>query len=61
MVRLSQNPKLDFGFNEWIKAQDYSTRGQDWQTWSAAMYLYAVTCIEKGKVLFFNSEYQVED
>ena len=61
MVRLSQNPKLDFGFNEWIKAQDYSTRGQDWQTWSAAMYLYAATCIEKGKALFFNGEYQIED
>jgi hypothetical protein len=61
MVRLSKNPKLAFGFNEWIKAQDWSAQGQDWQTWSAAMFLYAVACIEKGEVLFFNRESLVEE
>ena len=51
--RLSTDPKLDFGFNEWIKAQYGTPAGQDWQTWSAAMYLYAAACIEKGKAVFF--------
>lgn len=41
-------------FNEWIKAQDCQARGQDWQTWTAAMYLYAAACVEKKKVPFFS-------
>jgi hypothetical protein len=52
-VCLSRDKSLSFGFNEWIHAWDGSPRGQDWQTWSAAMYLYAAACIEEGKVLFF--------
>ena len=28
--------------------------GQDWQTWSAAMYLYAASCVEKESTLFFD-------
>ena len=27
--------------------------GQDWQTWSAAMYLYAVKCVEEKRTPFF--------
>ena len=54
MVRLAQDETLDYGFNEWIKAQDGSPKGQDWQTWSAAMYLYAAICVEQGRVLFFD-------
>ncbi|MFC1569705.1 glycoside hydrolase 100 family protein [bacterium] len=50
---LSSNPEIDFGFNEWIKAQTGKPVGQDWQTWSAAMYLYAAACIETGKAVFF--------
>jgi hypothetical protein len=53
IVRLSKNQELDFGFNEWIKAQDGKPKGQDWQSWSAAMYLYAANCVEKDKPLFF--------
>ncbi|MFH1942394.1 MAG: glycoside hydrolase 100 family protein [bacterium] len=52
-VRLSKDRSLKFGFNEWIKAQNWTPRGQDWQTWSAAMYLYAAACVEKGKTMFF--------
>ena len=44
---------LNFGFNEWLKAQTGAPMGQDWQTWSAAMYLYAVTCVEQEKTPFF--------
>jgi Alkaline and neutral invertase len=43
----------EFGFNEWIKAQDGQPKGQNWQTWSAAMYLYAAKCVEDKKTPFF--------
>ncbi len=43
----------DFGFNEWIKAQDGEPKGQNWQTWSAAMYLYAAKCVEEKSTPFF--------
>lgn len=42
-----------FGFNEWCHAQDGSPAGEDWQTWSAAMYLYAAACVEAGEALYF--------
>lgn len=48
------NTNLDFGFNEWIKAQDGKVKGQDWQTWSAALYLYAVKCVEENSTPFFD-------
>jgi hypothetical protein len=53
-VRLSSDEKLEFGFNEWIRAQDGTPRGVDWQTWSAAIYLYAADCVERGETHFFN-------
>lgn len=43
----------EFGFNEWIKAQNGEPKGQNWQTWSAAMYLYAVKCVEEKRTPFF--------
>jgi len=54
LVKLSSDPKLEFGFNEWIKAQDGKVMGQDWQTWSAALYIYAVKCVEDRKTPFFD-------
>ncbi|MHB1457150.1 MAG: glycoside hydrolase 100 family protein, partial [Armatimonadota bacterium] len=54
LVRPSQDPTLAFGFNEWIRAQDGTPRGNDWQTWSASMYLYAATCVERKQVVFFD-------
>jgi hypothetical protein len=53
-VRLARDQSLSFGFNEWLRAQDGAVMGQDWQTWSAAMYLYAANCLEQGKALFFD-------
>jgi hypothetical protein len=53
VVRRSNNAKLDFGFNEWLRAQDGKPMGQDWQTWSAAMYLYAVMSVERKETPFF--------
>jgi hypothetical protein len=43
-----------FGFNEWIKAQNGEPKGQNWQTWSAAMYLYAAKCVEEKRTPFFD-------
>jgi hypothetical protein len=51
---LSQDPKLEFGFNEWIKAQDGKVMGVDWQTWSAALYLYAAKCVRDRETPFFD-------
>jgi hypothetical protein len=49
----------DFGFNEWIKAQNGEPKGQNWQTWSAAMYLYAAKCVEEKRTPFFEEMRQV--
>jgi hypothetical protein len=50
---LSKKADIEFGFNEWINAKSGTPAGQDWQTWSAAMYLYAAACVEKEKAVFF--------
>ena len=53
LVQTARSDRLVFGFNEWLRAQDCQPRGQDWQTWSAAMYLYAAACVEKRSTPFF--------
>jgi hypothetical protein len=52
-IKLTRSENLEFGFNEWIKAQDGKPKGNDWQTWSAAMYLYAAKCVEEKRTPFF--------
>lgn len=54
LVRPARDGKVEFGFNEWFRAQDGTPRGEDWQTWSAAMYLYAATSVEERKTPFFD-------
>jgi hypothetical protein len=54
IIKISNTKSIDFGFNEWIKAQDGKPMGQDWQTWSAALYLYAVKCVEEKRTPFFD-------
>jgi len=53
LIKLSRDPNLDFGFNEWIKPQTGKVMGVDWQTWSAALYLYAAKCVEEKRTPFF--------
>src|SRR5512138_2033788 len=56
VVRMSNtrlNKNLKFGFNEWLKAQNGRPMGQNWQTWSAALYLYAAKCVEERRTPFF--------
>ena len=54
LVKPSRVEDVEFGFNEWIRAQDGTPQGQDWQTWSAAMYLYAFECVRSKRTLFFD-------
>lgn len=53
-IKSTTSDKTHFGFNEWIKAQDGKPMGQDWQTWSAALYLYAAKCVEDKNTPFFD-------
>ena len=53
LVRSTSTVTTEFGFNEWIKAQNGKAMGQDWQTWSAALYLYAAKCVEEQETPFF--------
>jgi hypothetical protein len=54
LVRPWHEREVPWGFNEWIKAQTGDPAGRDWQTWSAAMYLYAAACVERGCTPFFD-------
>ncbi len=54
LVRPARKAKVEYGFNEWVKAQTGRPRGRDWQTWSAAMYLYAAACVEQGRTPYFD-------
>ena len=54
LIRPAREADVKFGFNEWYRAQDRTAQGQDWQSWSAAMYLYAAHCIEQRRTPFFD-------
>lgn len=54
LITKSASGQITYGFNEWIKAQTGEPMGQDWQTWSAALYLYAVNCVEENQTPFFD-------
>ncbi|WP_286761668.1 glycoside hydrolase 100 family protein [Salegentibacter sp. UBA1130] len=54
LIKRSKTAGLDFGFNEWFRSQNGEPMGQDWQTWSAALYLYAAKCVEEKNTPFFD-------
>jgi hypothetical protein len=54
LVQPARDAEVAFGFNEWLRAQDGTPQGQDWQSWSAAMYLYAETCVRERRTPFFD-------
>ena len=54
LVRQPRKEPVEWGFNEWHRAQNGIPKGQDWQTWSAAMYLYAARCVEENQTPFFD-------
>jgi hypothetical protein len=53
LVKQPRQADVEFGFNEWHRAQDGTPQGQDWQSWSAAMFLYAAACVEQKRAIFF--------
>lgn len=54
LIKQANNQELEYGFNEWHKAQTGKPTGQNWQTWSASMYLYAAKCVEEKDTPFFS-------
>jgi len=54
LVKPWHENETEWGFNEWVKAQTGKPSGRDWQTWSAAMYLYAAKCVELGSTPYFD-------
>jgi hypothetical protein len=54
LVKPARKVNVEFGFNEWFRAQDGLPRGEDWQSWSAAMFLYAAGCVEQKRTPFFD-------
>jgi hypothetical protein len=54
MIRQTRAADVAYGFNEWHRAQDGTAQGEDWQTWSAAMYLYAAECVQQKQTPFFD-------
>jgi hypothetical protein len=53
LIQPSRQADVNFGFNEWHRAQDGTPQGEDWQSWSAAMYLYTAKCVEEKGTPFF--------
>ena len=53
LVKPWHEDQAEWGFNEWIHAQSGKPSGRDWQTWSAAMYLYAAECVRLEQTPFF--------
>jgi hypothetical protein len=60
LVHPARSAEVEFGFNEWVRAQDGTPRGEDWQSWSAAMYIYAAACVEQKRTPFFDEIRQVD-
>lgn len=54
LVQHVREAPVSYGFNEWIQAQTAKPMGQDWQSWSAAMYLYASQCVALKRTPFFD-------
>ena len=54
LIKQPREKDVKYGFNEWHKAQTAKPCGQDWQSWSAAMYLYAAQCVLQEKTPFFD-------
>lgn len=54
LVKPWHENESEWGFNEQIKAQSGKPIGRDWQTWSAAMFLYASKCVETRTTPWFD-------
>jgi hypothetical protein len=54
MVRMGK--QTEWEFNEWFHGQSGRPMGYGGQSWSAAMYLFAADCVERGRVDVFNAD-----
>jgi hypothetical protein len=53
LVKPWHENECEWGFNEQARAQTGKPIGRDWQTWSAAMFLYACECVATGTTPYF--------
>jgi len=53
LVKPWHEDECAWGFNEQARAQTGKPIGRDWQTWSAAMFLYACECVTTGVTPYF--------
>jgi len=53
LVKPWHENECDWGFNEQIQAQTGKPIGRDWQTWSAAMFVYAYECVATRSTPYF--------
>lgn len=54
LVRQGKDADLGYGFNEWHQAQHGRPKGNDWRTWSVALYIYAAECVRRGRTPLFD-------
>ncbi len=53
LVKPWHENQCDWGFNEQVRAQTGKPIGRDWQTWSAAMFIYACECVATRSTPYF--------
>ena len=53
LVKPWHENECEWGFNEQVRAQTGEPIGRDWQTWSAAMFLYACECVATRGTPYF--------
>jgi glycosyl hydrolase family 100 (putative invertase) len=53
LVKPWHEDECEWGFNEQVRAQTGKPIGRDWQTWSAAMFLYAYECVVTQTTPYF--------
>jgi hypothetical protein len=55
LVKPWHENECEWGFNEQIQAQTGKPIGRDWQTWSAAMFIYACECVQTRSTPYFGA------
>jgi len=48
-----RNLKQAYEFNEWLDGSSGKPKGEPYQAWSAGGYIYALECVKRKRVLFF--------
>jgi len=56
LVKPWHENEVEWGFNEQVQAQTGKPIGRDWQTWSAAMFIYACECVATSSTPYFGEQ-----